>query len=368
MNASALTAGQILREVVRTSIDAVRPVNLFRQNFVVAGEKLEAFGSSFNLASSRRIRCVAVGKCAEAMVLEVAKVLGNRVSGMIATPIPNERKVEGFTFYLTGHPLPNEKSLEAARSIRGFLESSAADDLVIFLISGGGSSAIFLPAEGISLSDANTTVRVLFEHAVPITKVNLVRRHISALGGGKLAELVPRQEKLSLIISDVVGDNPRSIASGPTVEDDSNATDALDFILESGLDSQLPAAVLQSLKNQPSSFRIRRIEKNKVVIIGTNRDALSAAEKSTREIGVNVKIVSRYVDLEADVAGEMLVSYARSIVEEKEPIAPPALLLFGGETTVSAISGHKGGGINIWSYVRLRDCVNFRKPAGNSNG
>lgn len=210
---------RLLQRIVESSIEAVRPSVLFEQGFHLSGDKLNAFGKEIDLGRRKRIKSVAIGKSAESMAYEVKKRLGDRATGIIATPVEKHLDVKGFRFFKTGHPFPDEESANAAMEIRDLVSLCGRDDLLIFLVSGGGSAAAFLPAKGLSLGDVNETLKLLFDDGVPIDKVNLVRRHLSLFGGGRLAALAPDSEKISLIISDVVGDDLPSIASGPTVED-----------------------------------------------------------------------------------------------------------------------------------------------------
>jgi glycerate-2-kinase len=330
-----------LQRIIETSIEAVKPSVLFEQGFHLSRDKLDAFGKEIELGRRKRIRSVAIGKSAESMAYEVEKRLGDRVTGIVATPVEKHLDVKGFRFFKTGHPFPDEGSVNAAMEIRDLVSSCSRDDLLIFLISGGGSAAAFLPVEELSLGDVNETLKLLFDNGVPIDKVNLVRRHISLLGGGKLAALAPESEKVSLIISDVVGDDLVSIASGPTVEDSSTPIDACNFLAGSGMMDKIPQSIREILSKPGDQFSGAKLKNNFATIIASNIDALSAAEKSGNEAGFNSTVLTRCLDLDTENSSDILVSLARSVESDFKEV--PALILLGGETTVKLMGAGKGG-------------------------
>lgn len=335
----------ILRKIVGRSIGSVKPSALFGNGFSLHDERLHAFGEIVDFPPGRNVRCVAIGKAAEAMAAEVSKILGHRVKGIIATPVDSHLDIHGFEFHKTGHPYPDNCSVSAGDCIRDFVRSCDEKDLLLFLISGGGSASVFVPVDGITLSEANSLFELLMRNAVPISDINLNRRHLSALGGGKLAALAPGIEKLSLIISDVVGDDPVAIASGPTVEDNSTPADALRFIEGSGLIERVPRAIISTLERLAADFTPVRLEKNIIRIIASNRDALRAAEAVGTENLFNTIILNSSFSGTVSDAAEFVVSIAADIELNNSIVAPPALVLLGGETVVS-VSGNGRGGRN----------------------
>lgn len=334
-----IRADLIINRIVKSAINAVKPYALFENGLTLHGTMLNIFGYSTHLENSRRIRCVSIGKCAEAMAYEVRRKLAEKVSGVIATPVSQRRGVPGFEFYETGHPFPDERSINAGRRIIDFISRGGEKDLYMFLISGGGTSSIFLPVEGISLENVRELNRIMMDEGLPISKINLVRRHLSQLGGGKMAELVYSREKVSLIISDVVGDDLVSIASGPTIPDASSPQDAIQFLAESGIAERISPAIIDALRKRPRSSS--RLLSNYVKIIGSNRDALNAASFAARESGFNSEIFSREIEGDVSAVAEKLIETATLIKTSTGLIRPPAVGLFGGETTVRV----KGSGI-----------------------
>ncbi len=333
----------LIRRVVERAVDAARPSSLFKDGFQLVSGTLNAFGSRVDLISGSGVRCVAIGKSAEAMAHEVRKELGGRVSGIIASSVKKHIGVDGFEFYETGHPIPDEESVRAGRAALDLVASAYPDDLIIFLISGGGSASVFVPVEGVSLSDANSVMKLLFENGVPIEKVNLVRRHLSRLGGGKLSAAAPGKKKLSLIISDVVGDDLASIASGPTVADESTPGDVLRFLEESGLVDRMPKAVPAALRRE-EKIRCEPLPSECTAkVIASNRNALDAARKTCVEDGLNPIVLTRFWEGIADEAAKAVVSIARSIEKDELPVPTPAIVLIGGETTVKVSGAGRGG-------------------------
>ena len=342
-NQRAVSAERLLQRIVEHSINAVKPSTPFEHKFHLTADKLNAFGYSIDLGNYREVKCVAIGKSAEAMAFEVKKKLDGRVNGIIATPVERHFDIEDFKFFHTGHPFPNEESVKAGKAVRDFVAGSDEKDLLLFLISGGGSASIFLPPEGVSLDDIKQMTKALLDNGVSIWKINLIRRHLSVLGGGKLSALAPKQKKISLIISDVAGDDVVSIASGPTVRDNTTPNDAYRLLEESGLKDKVPKSILPFLEKAGKDFAIPRFENNVVRMIASNADALSAAEKIGIENGFNTLVLTRFFEMDAENAADFLVSIARSIELEGNPIPAPALILLGGETTVRVKGNGKGG-------------------------
>jgi glycerate-2-kinase len=326
---------------VENSIGAVKPSVLFEKGFHLCGDGLDAFGKEFDLSRCRKIKCVAIGKSAESMANEVERKLGGRVTGIIATPIQKHFDLKRFLFFKTGHPFPDKVSTDAAREIYSLVSSCGREDLLIFLISGGGSAAAFLPVNGVSLSEVNKTLKILLDSGVPIDKINLLRRHLSLLGGGKLAALSPESEKISLIISDVVGDDLPSIASGPTVEDLTTPSDAYHFLRESGLTNKVPKSIAKTLIELSRKVSKINLKRDFIRIIASNLDALNAAERAGVEEGYNTLVTTRFLDLNTESTADLLVSIARSIEFDGRQV--PALMLLGGETTVKVTGTGKGG-------------------------
>jgi glycerate 2-kinase len=332
---------RMLQRIVSASIASVRPSTLFEQGVHLHGDELNLFGKEINPNQYKGIKCVAIGKSAEAMAYEVEKLLGDRVTGVIATPVEKHFNTKGFQFFKTGHPFPDEESIKAAREIQSFVSSSGKEDLLIFLVSGGGSAAAFLPVDGVTLDEVNETLRFLFDNAIPIDKINLLRRHLSLLGGGKLSALSQEAQKISLIISDVVGDDLSTVASGPTVQHSTIPMEARDFLGEGGMTGKVPQSVLNTLSGLDKTYSVINLENNFVKMIASNNDALLAAEKVGIEEGFKTIILTRFLELSTGDAAGVLASMADLLEADNKQV--PALILLGGETTVKISGPGKGG-------------------------
>ncbi len=347
----------LLRRVVERSINSVKPATLFEESFRLSGSDLDVFGIPVDLGNYAKIRCAALGKSAEAMAFEVRKKLGDRVSGVVATPVPKHLGLEGFEFFRTGHPLPDNNSLKAGEAVGRLVSGAGKNELVLFLISGGGSASAFVPIEGVTLEEANRLLGLMFDEGVPIGKVNLVRRHLSRYGGGKLAALALGRKKISLVISDVVGDELSAIASGPTVRDETTPADALLLLEQRGLLPRVPISVWKALAKLPAARAQGNQEESIVRVIASNQIALRAAETAAIESGYNTSVLTRFWESDADEAARMLVSIARSVELDGAPVARPAFVLMGGETTVRLSGGGRGGRNQHLVLCALRELV-----------
>lgn len=362
------SAENLVRRIVESSIVAVKPSTLFAGGFHLNAGQLNAFGVRVDLAGHAGIKCVAVGKSAEAMAFEVRKRLGNRVSGIVATPVERHLNLEGFEFFKTGHPLPDQESLRAGKAVRNLVQESAREDLLLFLISGGGSASVFVPVDGVTLDDANRATGLLFDSGTPIDRINLLRRHLSVLGGGKLAALAQGQRKITLVISDVVGDDVSAIASGPTVPDVTSPADAVKFLEATGLTERIPPSVPAALMRQQVNHSRLDVGNSEVRIIGSNLDALQAAEKTGIENGFNTMVLTRFWESGAEDAAKSLVSVARSIVSDSFPLPRPALVLIAGETTVKISGAGKGGRNQHLALCALKELMILRERGTSPDG
>jgi glycerate 2-kinase len=227
------------------------------------------------------------------------------------------------------------------------------DDLVIALISGGGSALLSLPARGISLADKQQVSRALLASGAAIGEINCVRRHLSAIKGGRLAAACHPAHVVTLAISDVPGDNPIDIASGPTVADPTTRGDARAVLSRYGVDVPAPVRALldtdaaESIK--PGDPRLAHAEYR---IIATPQKALDAAAQVARAEGVTPIILSDSIEGEARDVGKVLAALARQVALRQEPFAPPCVLLSGGETTVT-VRGDGRGGRNVECLLAL---------------
>ena len=245
------------------------------------------------------------------------------------------------------HPVPDAAGLVAAERMLKLVTGLHEDDLVLCLISGGGSSLLPLPAAGLSLEDKMALNRALLTSGATISEMNCVRRHLSAIKGGRLGAACYPARVLTLLISDVPGDDPNNIASGPTVADRTTCAEALAIVRRYGI--ALPPAALAHLSSgsgesiKPGDPRLARSE---VRMIATPQQALEAAAQVAREAGVNAHILGDALEGEARDVGKVLAGIALQVAERGQPFAAPCVLLSGGETTVT-VRGNGRGGRNV---------------------
>ncbi|MBA3625586.1 MAG: glycerate kinase [Methylibium sp.] len=243
------------------------------------------------------------------------------------------------------HPVPDAAGLAAAQRIFALAQGLSTDDLVLCLISGGGSALLSLPAEGITLDDKQAINRVLLKSGAAIGEMNCVRKHLSAIKGGRLAALCAPAKVVTLTISDVPGDDPAVIASGPTVPDATSCADALAILRRYGI--ELPAAVRTALEAgtletpKPGDARFAG---HAVHLIATPQQSLEAAAEAARAAGVQAYVLSDEIEGESRVVGQVHAALARQVVRRGQPFARPCVILSGGETTVTVkAKGGRGG-------------------------
>lgn len=307
------------------------------------------------LGDYRRVVVAGMGKAAMAMAWEVERKLGeNLTEGCVVVPkgysdtLPYPfKRPQKINVLEAGHPVPDQTSEDAAHVLLELAAGCTADDLFIVLISGGGSALTMAFAEGISLEDGQQTVAQLLRCGADIRELNTVRKHLSLLGGGRLAQHGRPAETVALVISDVIGNDLSVIASGPTVGDPTTFDDAIRVLRTHNLWDRVPASVRMHLEQgtenpehetpKPDSALFENVQTH---LIGTNRDALKAACREAARRQYQVKIHDEWVEGEARVAGETL---AQSILTGEGE--GPVCHLWGGETTVT-VKGKGMGGRN----------------------
>ncbi len=242
---------QIARRIFQETLAAIDIPETMRRKLRREGTRVRCGDAIVDLAQYRAVRTIAIGKAAHAMVEGLAAVLGSefRAEGIVAAPTAPERPVAGMRYFLAGHPVPNEQSLAAAREILSLLGSCGDDALVIFLLSGGGSALVEeLLAPGVTLGDAEALHRALVTCGAPIDAINTVRKHFSAVKGGRLAAAAPRAMKLTYAVSDVPAGRESALASGPTIPDPTTHEDAQRVLKQFAVVEKLPPALRRWLE------------------------------------------------------------------------------------------------------------------------
>jgi glycerate 2-kinase len=292
---------------------------------------------------------VGAGKAAASMAhaVESRWPADKTLEGVVITRYGHGLATQRIRVVEAGHPVPDEKGEKAAREILSLAQGLGEDDLLLALISGGGSSLLALPVEGVAMADLKAVTRSLLASGAPIQEMNTVRKHLSAIQGGRLA-LATRARILALIISDVTGDDPTHIASGPCAPDPTTYRDALDILARFGVAPPAPVAAhlesgargRESETPKPGDAAFTRVENR---VIATAQGSLMAAAAFAQAHGVTPMVLGDSVTGEASEVAKVYAALARQVRRHSQPLKPPLALISGGETTVTLRGRGRGG-------------------------
>ncbi len=319
-----------------------------------------------------RLIVIGAGKASAAMARAVEDHWRGPLSGLVVTRYGYAVPCERIEIVEAAHPVPDAAGLAAAERLLQLVQGLQPQDLVLCLISGGGSSLLPLPAPGLTLDHKQDVNRELLKSGATISEMNCVRRHLSAIKGGRLAAACHPARVLTLLLSDVPGDNPIDIASGPTVADPTTCEDALAIIRRYGI--QVPPAVREVLESgrgesvKPGDPRLARAS---VRMIATPQMALEAAAAVARKAGYTPCILGDALEGEAREVGKVLAGIALQVAERNQPLPAPCVLLSGGETTVT-VHGNGRGGRNVECLLSIGIALNghprIHGLAGDTDG
>jgi glycerate-2-kinase len=340
-------------DILEAAVKAVDPGEAVRRNVCVKGSRLSIRGVELDLDLFEGIHVVGGGKACGAMAEAVEDILGDLItSGTVNVLKGTESKHVLKRISLNGasHPIPDMEGVAGVQRMMDAIDGVNSSDLVIVLISGGGSSLLAYPAEGVTLEDIQDVTQRLLISGATIGELNVVRKHLSAVKGGQLAQRSQGSSVISLILSDVVGDPLDTIASGPTAPDESTFGDARAVLERYGLWAGAPLIIKDRLDAgvrgkipetpKPGDPVFQRVQN---IIIGSNLVAARAAVARAIELGYNTELVSTEVEGESKEVGESFAKAAIAITRDGSPVQAPAVLVFGGETTVSVTGGGVGG-------------------------
>ena len=290
-----------------------------------------------------RLIVIGAGKASAAMAEVVENHWPGPLEGLVVTRDGDTAYCRRVEIIEAGHPVPDARSVAAARRVLSHVQGLTGDDFVLCLISGGGSSLLSLPAPGLSLADKQALTRQLLTCGASIREVNCVRRHLSAIKGGRLAAACHPARLLTLMISDVPGDRAIDIASGPTVADPTTCADALDIVARYAI-ALAPAArdLLESGRGESIKPGDPRLVSSEVRIVVTPRQALHAAAAVARRAGVEPILLGDAIEGEAREVGKVMAGIALSAARHGEPARAPCVLISGGETTVTVEGNGRG--------------------------
>ncbi|MER9198365.1 glycerate kinase [Mesorhizobium sp. M0933] len=287
---------------------------------------------------------IGAGKGSAQMAAAFEKVWDRPIEGLVVTRYGYGAACRRIEIIEAAHPVPDAAGLEASRRLLEKVQGLTADDLVVALISGGGSALLPSPAEGLTLADEIAVNEALLASGAPIAAMNTIRKHVSTIKGGRLAAAAYPAKVVSLVVSDIPGDNPALVASGPTVPDSGSREDALASI--AAYDMKLPASVMAHI-NSPAADAPRvddpRFSRNEVHLIASAGVSLEAAAAEAGYQGIEAVILSDSIEGEAREVGGVHAAIAREVATRNRPFAKPVLILSGGETTVTLRAKGKGG-------------------------
>jgi hydroxypyruvate reductase len=344
----------VLDRVLAAALAAVEPGEAVRRATVLQGGHLVVDGRRYALGSIRRVVVIGAGKASAPMAAAVEEIIGDAlpVTGSVTVRYGHSVPTRQVRIREASHPVPDEAGVQATRAIVEMLQETTPDDLVICVISGGGSALLTLPADGLSLADLQQTTDALLRSGASINEINVVRKHLDRVKGGGLARVAAPAQVITLVLSDVVGNPLDAIASGPTVPDTSTWAEAGAVFDRYELWPLVPAAVVQRLRAGLAGLLPETpkpadalFEKTQTVVVGSNLLACLAAASTASEMGLKSQVLTTYVEGEAREVGRVLAGLLREVDASGHPLARPCLIVAGGETTVT-VRGQGSGGRN----------------------
>lgn len=346
------------KAIFSKALSAVDPSKILKERIRIERDRLsiKMQGDSekiFDLKAFHKIVLVGTGKASSSMARAIEELFGDRMTkGVITTKYGHLLPLKQTQTIEAGHPIPDRKGYEGARKIQRLLKESGPNDLVIFLLSGGGSALLPFPADGIELKEKQEVTQLLLDSGADIKEINTVRKHISWMKGGWVAKWAYPSTIIALILSDVVGDQLDVIGSGPTVPDPSTFEEAWEILKKYGLLNEIAPSIRKHLQSgregkveetpKPGEAAFEKVSN---ILIGSNILALREAKKEAESLGFNTLILSSSIEGETREASRFHTALAKEVISSGNPIPRPACILSGGETTVT-IKGKGLGGRN----------------------
>jgi len=352
----------LIGRMLRSALAAVDPIEAVRQAVTRTGTTIQVGGYRYNLKRYKRIFAIGAGKASARMAVALEQRLGSRLTGgSVVVKYGHSASTSIIDIQEAGHPVPDLAGQQAAGRILTLLNQLTADDLVFVLLSGGASSLLPAPAPGVSLADKQRTTALLLLSGATIHEINAVRKHLSAMKGGRMAAAT-RARMITLILSDVLGDDLGTIGSGPTAPDETTYADAIQILRRHGILHKIPPNVRgHLLKGQrgaypespkPAARIFRRVQNQ---IIGNNQAAVETVSRVAKHDGLHPLILTTSLQGEAREAAKWLGAIAREIVTTGRPIRRPACLIAGGELTVTVRGKGRGGRAQEFALAAARE-------------
>jgi hydroxypyruvate reductase len=340
--------------IMNAALEAVDPRVAVINSMKRMDDIIEVDGETYDLERINRVFLVGAGKAGQPMASAVQKKLGTRLTnGYVIVKegyADNKDVADQVELIEAGHPVPDSRGVTGTEKIIQLLENTRQDDLVICLISGGGSALMVSPVKGVTLQDLQQLTGVLLASGATINEINVLRKHLDRVKGGQIARYASPAKLICLILSDVIGDPLDVIASGPTVPDPTTFNDALSILEHYRISDQIPLSIIDHL-NRGRDGKVSETPKpgeqtfSKVnnLIVGNNRTATQAALIQAQLEGFNTSILTNYIQGEASQIGRVFAAILKQMADEDQPLPRPACLIVGGETTVTKQGDGLGG-------------------------
>jgi len=344
-------AREHLVAIFEAGLAAVNPAEAVRRQVTRNGAELRVGKRSYDLDQVRRIFAVGAGKAVAQMALALEDILGDRITtGWINVKRSHGLELQRVRVHEAGHPLPDQAGVDGAQEIAGILREATGDDLVLCILTGGGSALLPLPVEDVSLGEKQSLTQELLACGAKITEINAVRKHLSQLKGGRLAGLAQPAQVATLILSDVIGDPLDAIASGPTAPDGTTFSDALNVLARYDLERRAPANAVAYLRAgaggeksetpKPGDPLFANVNN---LIVANNSAAVAGCARKAEQLGYRPLVVSTTLEGEAREVARSCVELARESLNHGCSVTPPACIISGGETTVTLRGDGLGG-------------------------
>ncbi len=342
-------------EIFRKTLEAMSPANLVKKAIQVDAGHIKIQGKKLTHESRVPVYVIGAGKAVVQMAAGLESVLGNRIrDGVVIAPAGSESDLSIIQVFEGTHPVPDQQTVASSLELMDFARSIPKDACVIFLISGGASSLMEVPAGQLELEEIREVYDTLLKSGATIQEMNTVRKQLSAIKGGKLAKLLKAGTSASLIISDVPGDNPDFIASGPTTQSKSKKEDALKVLEKFGLTDKVPPAVVEFLSVHDLESEEEPHTNHRNVIIGSSGMFAKEAGKLCKDMGFSTFVSSKQYTEEADKVAEHITKEIRKMKSGKRAY------IFHGESTVH-VKGDGKGGRNLHLALLMSKKISRRK-------
>ena len=337
--------------IFQEGLKAADPFAAVERTLQVKENRITVADKSYDAGRYRRILVIGGGKAASPMARALEDRFGSRIAkGLVVTKYGHDMPLETVRLREAAHPVPDEAGERGARDILSLLEDVTEEDLVFCLLSGGGSALLPLPAPGITLPEKQATTRELLASGATIHEINAIRKHLSAIKGGGLAKAVWPGTLVSLILSDVIGDDLDTIASGPTVPDRSTFRECLEILDKYNLKERVPESVLARFRRGTRGDEAETpkagdpvFEKTQAVIVGSAGMSLTAAREEARRRGYNTLVLSSMIEGETRDVARVHAAVGKEILKTGQPVSRPGCVISGGETTVTLRGKGLGG-------------------------